>query len=246
MANGRRRTPGLRREELAQLAGLSVDWYIRLEQGRDVQPSRETLEAIATALRLDQSERAHLYYLARAEAIPRARVRAAEVDLPLARALGRFDGPAIILDRRYDVLAWNEAAPRLLIDFASVPQTERNLVWLTFTHAPARARYVNLAAIEEEVVAAFRAACAAHAGEPDFETLASALLQRSERFRSLWARHDVREKATGVKLYHTPFGPLQIEWHALLSPMGTGQRLVVFMAPPGSPDEERLASLIGG
>jgi transcriptional regulator with XRE-family HTH domain len=250
LSNGkRRRTPGLRREELAQLAGLSADWYTRLEQGRDVNPSRETLEAIARVLQLDDDERGHLFYLARPEhAAAGARKPSASrqerADPAMARALEALNLPALVITPRYDVLAWNQATCGLLVDFGDVPPRRRNILWMTFRDARLRARYVDVAAIEREAVAGFRFNAGSFVGDPEFDALIADLLETSESFRVLWARHEVRAKTSGTKLFRDARGePLLLDWHTLLSPTSSKQQLVYYTARPGSGDEERLAEI---
>ncbi|WP_437622376.1 helix-turn-helix transcriptional regulator [Sorangium sp. So ce1151] len=258
-AGKRRRTPGLRREEIAQLAGLSVDWYTRLEQGRDVNPSRETLEAIARVLKLDDDERGHLFYLARPEPAGGAARSAAQkerAEPAMARALEALRVPAFVFSPRFDVLAWNEAACRLLLDFGDVPPRKRNLLWLTFRHAAYRARYADIGTIEREVVAAFRFSVSSYVGDPEFDALIADLLETSEAFRVIWARHEVRAKVSGTKAFRVEGAggrdagegaPLLLEWHTLASTTSSRQQLVYYRArAAGGPgDERRLAALCG-
>ncbi|WP_437547711.1 helix-turn-helix transcriptional regulator [Sorangium sp. So ce367] len=256
-AGKRRRTPGLRREEIAQLAGLSVDWYTRLEQGRDVNPSRETLEAIARVLKLDDDERGHLFYLARPEPA-RAAARQERAEPAMARALEAMRVPALVFSPRFDVLAWNGAARRLLVDFGDVSPRRRNLLWMTFRHAAYRARYAEIGVIEREVVAAFRFSASSHVGDPEFDALVAELLETSEAFRAIWARHEVRAKVSGTKAFRAEAegaggrdadgaGPLVLEWHTLASTTSSRQQLVYYTARAagGPEDERRLAALCG-
>ncbi|WP_437634609.1 helix-turn-helix transcriptional regulator [Sorangium sp. So ce854] len=254
----RRRTPGLRREELAQLAGLSVDWYTRLEQGRDVNPSRETLEAIARVLKLDDDERGHLFYLARPEpagAAARPAAQRERAEPALARAIEAMRVPACVYNARYDVLAWNAAACRLLVDFGDVPPRRRNLLWMTFRHAGYRARYADIGLIEREGVAAFRFSASSFVGDPEFDALIADLLESSEAFRTIWARHEVRAKVSGTKAFRVEGGgeagdgaPLVLEWHALASTTSSRQQLIYFTAraAAGPEEERRFAALCGG
>jgi transcriptional regulator with XRE-family HTH domain len=242
----RRRTPGLRREEIAQLAGLSVDWYTRLEQARDVNPSSETLDALATVLGLDTDERAHLYALARAGADrPASRPLPDEpLDAPLAGALAGFAIPSLAMNARFDVLAMNPAAERLLgVEPPGTPA--RNMLWSAFLHPARRARYTDLPTVEAETVAAFRASAAAHAGDPRFEALVRELHEASPRFRELWARHDVRPKVGGLKGMLTDLGPVVLTWGTLVSPTGSGQMLIYY-AGHGDEDRRRLAQVTAG
>ncbi|APR82735.1 putative DNA-binding protein [Minicystis rosea] len=248
LSNGkRRRTPGLRREELAQLAGLSADWYTRLEQGRDVNPSRETLEAIARVLQLDDDERGHLFYLARPEHASTRGPSAAQrerAEPAMARALEVMSLPAAVLSPRFDVLAWNQPACGLLLDFGEVPPRRRNMLWMTFREPRLQARYADLATIEREVVAGFRFNAGSFVGDADFDTLIAELLEISEPFRQHWARHEVRAKTSGTKAFRDARGePLLLDWHTLLSSTSSRQQLVYYTARPGSGDDARLAEL---
>ncbi|AUX46963.1 XRE family transcriptional regulator [Sorangium cellulosum] len=260
-AGKRRRTPGLRREELAQLAGLSVDWYTRLEQGRDVNPSRETLEAIARVLKLDDDERGHLFYLARPEhagVAGRPLARQERPEPAMARALEAMRVPALVISPRYDVLAWNRAACRLLVDFGDVPPRRRNLLWMTFQHAGLRARYADIGVVEKEAVAGFRFDASSYVGAPEFDALIADLLETSEVFRTIWARHEVRAKVSGIKAFRVEGRgagsrgadgePLLLEWHTLASTTASRQLLVYYTARAagGPEDERRLAALCEG
>lgn len=246
----RRRTPGLRREELAQLAGLSVDWYTRLEQGRDVHPSRETLEAIARVLELDDDERGHLFYLARPEHVrdprPPSSVRQERAEPSMVRALQALGTPALVMSPRFDVLAWNDLVERLLVPFGERPPGERNLLWLSFHDAALRARYADIATVEKESVAAFRFNAGAFVGDSDFDALIAEMLTTSESFRLLWARHEVRAKTGGTKAFRTEGEPLLLDWHSLASTTATQQQLIYYVTRAGADpsDEARLARLL--
>ena len=246
LANGlpagrRRRTPGLRREELAQLAGLSVDWYTRLEQGRDVNPSRETLQAIARVLQLDDDERGHLFYLARPETTPTATGRQEKAEPAMVRALSITGTPALVMSPRFDILAWNDAACRLLVPFDDIPRARRNIVWLTFQHEPMRARYVDIALIEREVVASFRFSASSFIGDAHFDALITDMLETSETFRLHWARHEVRAKSAGTKAFRIQDKPVLLDWYSLASTTATKQLFIYYVARPG--EEHRLADL---
>lgn len=238
----RRRTPGLRREELAQLAGLSVDWYTRLEQGRDVTPSKETLEAIAQVLRLDDVERGHLFFLARPEHRPA--MVSETPDAALAALLGTMTVPAFVMSPRFDVLAWNHAATRLHIDWGARAAGDRNIVRLTFLDDVVRSRYRDIERIERETVATFRGTAASYVGHPDFDALVGELLSVSDKFAAHWARHEVAHKTSGSKVFVTPLGDMTLDWHAVVSPNGSRQQLVFYRGREGSPDEALLRRLL--
>lgn len=201
----RRRTPGLRREEVAELAGIGVDWYIRLEQGRSVSPSLTTVDALARALRLSKAEHGHLRALTR-HADRRDFVRES-VPGPLQRMVERLAQPAYITGRRWDVLAWNEAADEIF-GFGGMPEEERNILLLVFTR-PASRRLFGAAWPEEarRVLAQFRTTHDLWASDPAFRDLLRRLREGSPEFAEWWGRHDVRQAAAGIKrLKHSKKG----------------------------------------
>jgi transcriptional regulator with XRE-family HTH domain len=198
----RRRTPGLRREEVAELAGIGVDWYIRLEQGRSVSPSVTTVDALARALRLSKAEHGHLRALTR-RGEHRAFVRES-VPGPIRRMVESLDQPAYITGRRWDVLAWNEAADEIFA-FGRLPEGERNILISVFTK-PASRRMFG-AAWEEEakrILAQFRTTHDLWADDPAFRELLQRLRDGSPEFAQWWGRHDIRQAASGVKRLKHP------------------------------------------
>jgi transcriptional regulator with XRE-family HTH domain len=241
---GRRRVAGLRREELALLAGVSVDYYVRLEQGRDTHPSTQVLDALARALRLDDDAVAHLHDLARpAPRRRRPRARPERVRPGVLRLLESWSSiPAFVLGRRMDVLAYNALAGLLHGDFA----TERNIVRVVFLDPSARETYPDWDAVAHETVATLRAAAGADLDDPALTELVGELSLKSEAFRRLWARHDVREKASGVKRFvHPMVGELELGYESFAINDSPGQLLVAYHAEPGSPSERALALLAG-
>jgi transcriptional regulator with XRE-family HTH domain len=212
---GRRRVAGLRREELALLAGVSVDYYVRLEQGRDRHPSAQVLDALARALRLDEDAVAHLHELAAPAPRRRRRPRASveRVRPGVLRLLEHWTGtPAFVLGRRMDVLAYNALAGLLHSDFAR----ERNIVRLVFLDPGAREIYPDHEAVAAETVATLRAAAGADLDDPALTDLVGELSLKSDLFRRLWARHDVREKASGSKrVVHPMVGEIVLDYETL-------------------------------
>ncbi len=181
-AGGRRRTPGLRREEVAQLAGVGTTWYTWLEQGRDVRASLDVLEAIARALRLSQAERTHLILLGRGEQPPPCKSPAERVSPALRKLIENLGpNPAYILGRRWDYLAWNDAAVALLGDLGKIPRAVRNHAWLTFTDPARREMFTDWERSSRLLVAKFRADSARHLGDPEFEQLIAALARVEPR-----------------------------------------------------------------
>ena len=241
---GRRRVPGLRREELAQLAGVSFDYYVRLEQGRAGHPSEAVLDAIARALRLDDAERAHLFDLSR----PVARRRAARPERvrPQLRSLldSLHDVPAMVIGRRMDVLAWNRLAAALLGDWGALPREQRNSARQFFLDDGARALYVDWDENARATVAWLRMAAGRHPDDAGLAELIGELSMKSEEFRRLWPRHDVREKTHGTKrLRHPIVGPLTLSYETLILPGDRDQALFLYTAEPGSESETALRLL---
>jgi transcriptional regulator with XRE-family HTH domain len=243
---GRRRTPGLRREEVAQLADVGTTWYTWLEQGRDVRASMEVLEAIASALRLTPAERTHLILLGRGEQPPPRRAPAERVSPTLRRLVENLGGnPAYILGQRWDYLAWNRAASALLGDFEAVAKPERNHVWLTFMDPGRRELFPDWSRSIRLLVARFRADSAHHVGDPSFEELISALRASSPEFCKLWKRHEVAGTGVGRRQVEHPIaGPMVFE-HAVFNPSeAPDQRLVLYTPLPEEDTAAKLARLL--
>jgi transcriptional regulator with XRE-family HTH domain len=240
---GRRRVPGLRREELAMLAGVSADYYVRLEQGRDQHPSEQVLDALARALRLDDDATAHLHELARPAPRRRRRapVRAERVRPSLLALLDTWTHtPAFVLGRCMDVLAANRLAGALH------PTCARggNMVRMAFLDPSAIERMPELAQIRQDTVAALRASIGPDLDDPALTDLVGELSLKSEEFRRLWARHDVRDKTSGRKrIVHPQVGELDLAYESFAVNGADGQILVTYHAEPGSPTAQALALL---
>ncbi|MGW6932176.1 helix-turn-helix transcriptional regulator [Lentzea sp. NPDC054927] len=198
-----RRVPGLRREELAQLAHVSVDYVVRLEQGRSTRVSRTVLEALADALQLAPDERDYLFTVA--DVAPARQQAAPEVAPRLQQLLdGMPDIPAMVLHRRMDVLAWNRGAAALLTDFAELPARERNLIRLTFLDPAFRALYGDWERSARECVAVLRMEAGRTPHDQTLSALVGELSVRDADFRTWWAAHQVRGPRQLVKTYHHP------------------------------------------
>jgi transcriptional regulator with XRE-family HTH domain len=239
---GRRRVPGLRREELATLAGVSADYYVRLEQGRERHPSEQVIDALAGALRPDDDATAHLHELARPA--PRRRRAAARPERVRPELLQLMEAwshsPAFVMGRRMDVLAANSLAAALHGGFAR----GHNLVRLLFLDPAAREVYPDWDEVARDTVAVLRASVGPDLDDPQLTDLVGELSLKSETFRSLWARHDVREKTHGTKRYvHPQVGELELRYESFAIAGNPGQMLVVYHAEPGSPTERALALL---
>lgn len=239
---GRRRVPGLRREELAVAAALSVDYYVRLEQGRVRNPSESVIDAIATALTLDQAERRHLHNLARPR---RAREHAAPAVRPVLQAmLDATQLPAAVYNRRGDVLAWNGLAAALITDFGALPPPERNMPRLVFLDPGVAARFVHWEDKAGSLVAQLRMATGADPDDAELTALVGELTMKSAEFTRLWATHRVREKTCGSHRYRHPVvGEFTLRYESLLLPDAPDQSFVCQFADPGTPDEEALRLL---
>ncbi len=247
-AGGRRRTPGLRREEVAQLAGVGTTWYTWLEQGRDVRASLDVLEALAKALRLDQAERNHLILLGRGEAAPPCKNPAERVSPTLRRLIENLGpNPAYVLGRRWDYLAWNDAAVALLGDFGAIPRAARNHAWQTFTDPTRREMFSDWERSSRVMVAKFRADSARHIGDPEFESLIRALRNTSPEFSRAWDRHEVSTSGEGRKDLHHPVAGLMSFSHAVFHPAEKlEQRLILYTPLPENETAEKLEALMSG
>jgi transcriptional regulator with XRE-family HTH domain len=238
---GRRRVPGLRREELAQLAGVSVDYYVRLEQGRAAHPSAEVLDALARALLLDDVERRHLHELVtrRAPAHKPETVRPA-----LRHLLDRLDAvPAFVLDRRMGVLACNRLAAALIVDFDALPPGHRNVVRFMFLDERARELYPEWDRCARANVGFLRRAAGLYPDDPQLAALVGELSVKSPEFARWWATHEVSEKTYGTKRYrHAIVGELTVHYETFTLP-DDGQSLVTYSTEPGSESETALRLL---
>ncbi|MFC5641833.1 helix-turn-helix transcriptional regulator [Kitasatospora cinereorecta] len=238
-ATGRRRTPGLRREEVAHLAAVGVTWYTWLEQGRDIQVSTQVLDAVARALLLDRIERAHLFVLAGAED-PSPVKECATVSAPVRMLMEQLDPfPAAVISSRYDILAHNRAYSWLAGDLDAVPIEDRNMLLMVFTDTPFARHLVDLEAARAGVVARFRAAMADHAAEPSWKALVGRLRKLSPAFAEAWERHEVAGMVNGLKQFVLPgTGLLQFEYTNFWLGPRTGTRMVGYVPQDEATREE--------
>jgi transcriptional regulator with XRE-family HTH domain len=244
---GRRRTPGLRREEVAALAGVGTTWYTWLEQGRDVRASLDVLEALSGALRLTPAERTHLVLLGRGETPPPCK-SAERVSATVRRLIENLGpNPAYVLGRRWDYLAWNDAASALFGDLAEVPRAARNHLWLHFMDPARRNMFNDWQRGARLMVAKFRADSARHIGDPEFEQLVHSLRQSSPEFCQAWKRHEVARSGEGRKeVIHPQVGRLLFE-HAVFHPTESPeQRLILYSPLPDEDTPAKLAQLLEG
>jgi transcriptional regulator with XRE-family HTH domain len=241
----RRKVAGLRREEVAQLAAISVDYYTRLEQGR-VRASASVLATLARALRLDEDQQRYLYELAgKTDARPRRRRHAQHVRPAMKRLLDQLtQTPALVLGKRMDVLEWNSAAAALYIDFSQLPADRRNYVSLLFTDPVMRGMHQQWEHDARDAVAALRMEAAADPDDPELARLVGELSVQDADFRTWWAEHRVNTASYGTKHYrHRLVGDLTLDCDTWASPDGSGQRLMVLTAEPGSPSHDAVSIL---
>jgi transcriptional regulator with XRE-family HTH domain len=204
-AAGRRRTPGLRREELALLAGLGTSWYTWLEQGRAITVSAQALESLARALRLTPEERAHLFILARGEIPASLAATTATVDAATQQMLDALNPcPAYVVNAQWTLVAWNTAACRVFVDFASRAGRERNLLWLLFTDQALRERYEAWEEVARRMLGVFRVSAAGAVGETWYRELIQDLGCLSHEFSAWWPDHDIASSPREAKVMRHP------------------------------------------
>lgn len=242
-AGSRRRTAGLRREEVAQLAGVSATYYTFLEQGRDVRPSRQVVAALAGALRLSPAERAHLFQLAGIPLAADDQDLVETVDPVVGTLVSRLDPfPAYVKGGRWDVLAANRAARALFTDWAALAPGDRNKVWWMFTDPAARKVYVEWEQEASDLLGRFRAAAARRPDDPAFTTLIERLHQASPEVRDWWPRYEVRPVGSGTKrLHHPALGDVAFQ-HTVLQVADHPEQMLVYFTTSEIP-ADKLAAL---
>lgn len=242
----RRRTPGLRREEVAGLTGMSVDYYIRLEQARSPHPSRQLLGALAGALRLSDDERSHLFHLAGEVPQPAHHSGEQAVRPGVLHLLDHLvDTPALVVNDRTEVLAWNRLAAALVCDFAAYPVEQRNFLWLHFCDHRSRERFdpADWERTGRNHVADIRALAARRPDDQELAALVARLRAASPEFAQLWERHDVEVHRSDRKRIHHPLvGTLDLECEIVFT-ADLDQRLVTHRAEPGSSSHAALELL---
>ncbi|MEI5527119.1 helix-turn-helix transcriptional regulator [Streptomyces brasiliscabiei] len=246
LSHGRRRVPGLRREELAQLAGVSYAYYARLEQGYGETMSAEVLDAVARALRLNEEEREHLIRLAEPDrqsatrAVPPQRLRPSVQHL-----LDTLGVPAYVVSRRLDILGWNRLASVVFGDWGRLPVEERNLARLAFLSPEARDRFAEPDRTALRIADALRMNAGKSPGDLYLSSLIEELSQKSEEFRRFWARHEVSCGSVGetVRMRHPLVGEFDLVHEPMALPGGAPMRMVTYHAEPGTRSEEALRML---
>ncbi|HEY0817097.1 MAG TPA: helix-turn-helix transcriptional regulator [Pseudonocardia sp.] len=244
---GKRRVPGLRREEVAVLAGVSTDWYVRLEKGHIAGVSLDVLDAVARALRLDEAERAHLFDLARAARPTRAPRRRAksQVRPSIARIVdSMLTTPAFVRNGRLDVLAINDLGRALYAPMFDGPQRPANLARFNFLDPGSQDFYPDWEAAADTSVALLRTEAGRDPDNRDLTDLVGELATRSDAFRVRWAAHDVRLHRSGTKHFQHPVvGRLDLAFEAMALPADPGLTLTAYTPEPGSPSEDALRLL---
>ncbi|SFR86748.1 Helix-turn-helix domain-containing protein [Dyella sp. OK004] len=242
---GRRRTPGLRREEVAQRANISPTWYTWLEQGRGGAPSADVLNRIASGLMLTEPEREHLFILGLGHP-PEVRYRAVEGVTPrLQRVLEAMEvSPAIVKTALWDVVAWNRAAAAVLTDYGALPPAERNILRLIFSNSRVRAAQEDWQSVARFVVGAFRADAARAGAVAEIGQFVEELSRLSPEFEVLWLANDVNAYGEGVKrLHHAELGLLELEFSAFAVDGRPDLGMIVYN-PATSADEDRIRAYI--
>ena len=239
---GQRRVPGLRREEVAQLAGVGVAWYTWLEQGRDVNVSSDVLERLHTALALSTAEREHLFALAHNRPPPNVGFDGGVISKASVALLGRMADAAYIANRRWDVLAWNTAAADLFSDLASAQDRQPNMIRFLFTSPTLRALHVDWEADARVSLEKFRMDFWRHRNERSFADLVSELRAASPEFRLWWASPFVHSTGDGVKTFWSKDGQaIEYTYSVLTLSENQSQRLVVFMPLKEAPPEHGVS-----
>lgn len=250
IGGGRRRVAGLRREELAMLAGMSSDYYAKMERGHLAGVSEEVLDALARALQLDDAETEHLLDLARADTPVPARRRAPkQPDTAVRPSLQRFldtvtGTPTVVQNRRSDVIATNSLGRALLSPLLDDPVNQANNARFTFLSPAARNFYVDWEQGATSLVASMRSHAGKHPHDRDLTDLIGELVTRSDDFRRRWAAHDVRFHRSGTKrLHHPAVGDLEFTFEAMQLPDSPGWTMYGYTTVPGSPTDERVRLL---
>ncbi|MGW2374112.1 MULTISPECIES: helix-turn-helix domain-containing protein [Kitasatospora] len=244
---GRRRVAGLRREELAHLAGVSVDYYTRLEQGRVGNPSDAVLDAVARALRLAPDESGHLHRLARPAGRTRRRATTRQQPRPsLLRLLDQLDHtPAMVMGHRMDILAWNRAAAAVFGDYGALPPEHRNIARITFLDPASRDLFADWTTCARENVAFLHLEAGRRPDDPHLAELIGQLCLGSPDFNTIWAQHPVADKTSGRKLFHHPVvGLLDLAYDTLRPADDPDQALITYTADPDTPSDDALRMLL--
>ncbi|WP_236575328.1 helix-turn-helix transcriptional regulator [Paenibacillus sp. USDA918EY] len=245
VGTSRRRTTGLRREEVASLSGISLPWYTALEQGRDIRVSEQVLESLARTLRLSSDERNHLLVLANPSSLPQTKENdSAPASLQqILDRLGTY--PAYMIDKRWNVLAWNQISGTLCGELSRAPELERNMLWRVFEVEDNKSRIVNWENVASTMVAHFRSRFARNMHDLWYQELFDKLYDRNEEFRTLWARQDVSDTLEGDQIIRLPqAGLLTFHYHTLTISESSAFAIRVFTPLENSGTDEQLEELL--
>jgi len=225
----RRRTAGLRREEVAQLTNIGTSWYVWLEQGRDVRPSIQVLESLASALRLNPNERRHLFFLAGESLPPSLSAHKESIGAALQRMLDGLHPNPAVLGRRWDFVAWNEAANEVFSISAASPPHEFNLIWRYFTDPVWKRRFKNFDQKAKGMIAEFHTASARYVADSSFAGLIEDLKRVSPEFNRLWLQHETPGSLDGFKeVEHPDMGHLEFDHNTLQIPNDPDMRVMIY------------------
>jgi transcriptional regulator with XRE-family HTH domain len=242
----RRRTSGLRREEVAQLAGIGVTWYTWLEQGRSIRVSVQVLESISRALLLDDNEKAHLFALAQ-QALPVEMPDRPETISPFLQHLldNLTLSPSLVMDFRWNVLGWNRSAAVIFGDFAKMTPLERNTVWRFFTWPSYRQLFVDWEPLAKNMVARFRATSGRHIEDPKLAKFIAALKQENPDFKRWWSEYDIDGSESGIKILNHPVaGQLLFEHNAFAVAENPNLTLMIHTPQPGTDTAKKIQRLL--
>lgn len=231
----RRRTPGLRREDVAELAGIGTTWYTRLEQGLDIRPSAGALEGIAEALELDEHERDHLFRLALQHG-PSANLSPDDAIPPrVLRVVSEMPSPVFVINYRWDLLAWNRLAQIVFLDFDALPPQDRHLLTIVLTHPEVRTRLVDWEEFAQGMLALFRTVWGRYPGDEALTQRIHALERSSPEFRAWWPKYELRGHPESRKVVaHPTIGELTFEPSTFLVDGSADMRMVVYTPAPGT------------
>ena len=239
----RRRTPGLRREDVAALAGVSVTWYTWLEQGRRIQVSADVLERICSTLRMSADEREYLFALVQHRPAPRVPLRPDEVSSTITRMLAALAVPAIVMTARWDVIAWNRLASTVFRDYDKLPPERRNLLRILLVDDESyQGDVAAYEAMARRILSKFRVDYSQVPGDPAFDELVAELSARCPIFRRLWSSPEVIGRSEAVA-YHPRFGGMTFE-HSSYVPEGSPMLRLVIFVPHDEASQRKVTSLL--
>ncbi|NEW08675.1 helix-turn-helix domain-containing protein [Paenibacillus sp. SYP-B3998] len=247
LTGGRRRTPGLRREEVAAMAGVSTTWYTWLEQGRDIKMSAQVLDRIALALQLNEDERQYLFMLALEQPASTVVLESAPTITPaLSRILLELhDCPAIISDRRCNIVGWNQAAAGVFLDFELIPLEERNMIWLLFTRKELKTLAVNWSDFVRGFLAMFRSYYGQYLGDNWYSEFIQQLSERNPDFRNFWHQGDVSSAPdVFIEFRHAKVGKMLFDLTTLQVQGRTDLRCSVYTPSVGSDTDIKIRQLM--